>query len=135
LASPSRGLARFLETEQAVVLDKRLELAAVHKNGAEFPVELTITRIGLPGPPTFADYLRDITDRKCAEDELRGSRARLVEVAERTEARGRRECRRHRRRRQPGGAGHTRARPLPARLSLRPARSSRRASLRPRIVR
>jgi len=77
-----KGLARFLETEHAVVLDKRLELAAVHKNGAEFPVELTITRIGLPGAPTFTAYLRDITDRRRAEDELRASRARLVEVAD-----------------------------------------------------
>jgi len=54
----------------------------VHKNGAEFPVELTITRIGLPGAPTFTAYLRDITDRRRAEDELRASRARLVEVAD-----------------------------------------------------
>ena len=77
-----KGLARFLETERAVVLDKRLELTAVHKNGAEFPVELTITRIGLPGAPTFTGYLRDITDRKRAESELRASRARLVEVAD-----------------------------------------------------
>jgi signal transduction histidine kinase len=54
----------------------------MHKNGAEFPVELTITRIGLPGPPTFTGYLRDITDRKRAEADLRASRARLVEVAD-----------------------------------------------------
>jgi PAS domain S-box-containing protein len=77
-----KGLARFLETDRAVVLDKRLELAGVHKNGTEFPVELTITRIGLPGPATFTGYLRDISDRKQAEDELRASRARLVEVAD-----------------------------------------------------
>jgi PAS domain S-box-containing protein len=77
-----KGLARFLETERAVVLDKRLELSAMHKNGTEFPVELTITRIALPGPPTFTGYLRDITDRKQAESELRASRARLVEVAD-----------------------------------------------------
>src|SRR5262249_60255547 len=77
-----RGLARFLETEEPVILDRRLELSALHKNGTEFPVELTITRIGLPGPATFTGYLRDITDRKRAEDELRASRARLVEVAD-----------------------------------------------------
>jgi PAS domain S-box-containing protein len=76
------GLARFLETEQAVILDRRLELTAVHKNGTEFPVELTITRIGVPGPPSFMGFLRDISDRKHAEDELRASRARLVEVAD-----------------------------------------------------
>jgi hypothetical protein len=54
----------------------------MHKNGTEFPVELTITRIGLPGPPTFTGYLRDITQRKRAEVELRASRARLVEIAD-----------------------------------------------------
>src|SRR4029450_12419676 len=77
-----KGLARFLETEHAVILDKRLELTGVHKNATEFPIELTITRIGLPGPPTFTGYLRDITDRKRDEAELRASRARLVEVAD-----------------------------------------------------
>ena len=77
-----KGLARFVETEHAVILDKRLELTGLHKNGTEFPVELTITRIGLPGRPTFTGYLRDITDRKQAEAKLRASRARLVEVAD-----------------------------------------------------
>jgi PAS domain S-box-containing protein len=77
-----KGLARFLETEHAVILDRRLELIGLHKNGTEFPVELTITRIGLPGPPTFTGYLRDITERKQAEANLRASRARLVEVAD-----------------------------------------------------
>jgi PAS domain S-box-containing protein len=77
-----KGLARYLETEEASVLDRRLELTALHKHGAEFPVELTITKIGLPGPPTFTAYLRDITERKRAEAELRASRARLVEVAD-----------------------------------------------------
>jgi PAS domain S-box-containing protein len=81
-AAHRRGLARFLETEHPTVLDHRLELTGVHKNGNEFPVELAITRIGLPGPPTFTGYLRDITDAKRAEAELRASRARLVEVAD-----------------------------------------------------
>jgi PAS domain S-box-containing protein len=76
------GLARFLETDEPVILDRHLELTGMHKNGAEFPVELTITKIGLPGPATFTGYLRDITDRKRAEEELRASRARLVEVAD-----------------------------------------------------
>ena len=77
-----RGLARFLETERPVILDRRLELTGMHKNGMEFPIELTITRVPLPGQPTFTGYLRDITDRRRAEAELRASRARLVEVAD-----------------------------------------------------
>jgi PAS domain S-box-containing protein len=81
-AAHRNGLARFLETERAVVLDKRVELTGMHKNGTEFPVELTITRIPLPGAPTFTGYLRDITERKQTEADLRASRARLVEVAD-----------------------------------------------------
>jgi PAS domain S-box-containing protein len=77
-----RGLARFLDTESGVVLDRRLELKGMRRDGTEFPVELTITRIALPGEPTFTGYLRDITDRVRADHELRASRARLVEVAD-----------------------------------------------------
>jgi PAS domain S-box-containing protein len=77
-----RGLARYLESEQAVMLDRRVELSGMRRDGSVFPVELTITRISLPGAPTFTGYLRDITDRVRAEEELRASRARLVEVAD-----------------------------------------------------
>jgi PAS domain S-box-containing protein len=77
-----KGLARFLETEHAVLLDSRIELTGRRKNGTEFPVELTVTRIALTGPPMFTGYLRDITDRRQAEADLRASRARLVEVSD-----------------------------------------------------
>jgi PAS domain S-box-containing protein len=77
-----RGLARYLQTKRGVVLDRRLELTGMRRDGSEFPVELTITRIALPGPPTFTGYLRDITARVTSERELRASRARLVEVAD-----------------------------------------------------
>jgi PAS domain S-box-containing protein len=71
-----RGLARFVETREGVVLDRRLELTGMRSDGSEFPVELTITRIPLPGRPTFTGYLRDITERVQADHELRASRAR-----------------------------------------------------------
>jgi PAS domain S-box-containing protein len=77
-----QGLARFVKTGSGVVLDRRLELRGMRRDGSEFPVELTITRIALPGAPTFTGYLRDITDRVRADRELRASRARLVEVAD-----------------------------------------------------
>jgi signal transduction histidine kinase len=64
------------------VLDRRLELTGMRRDGSEFPVELTITRIPVPGAATFTGYLRDITDRTRAVTELRASRARLVEVAD-----------------------------------------------------
>jgi PAS domain S-box-containing protein len=81
-AQHRRGFARYLETEEPVILDQRIEITGMRADGSEFPVELTITRIGLGGRPTFTGYLRDITDRKAAEAELRASRARLVETAD-----------------------------------------------------
>jgi PAS domain S-box-containing protein len=76
------GLGRFLVTGRPVLLDRRVEVTGMRKDGSEFPVELTITRIAVPGPALFTGYLRDITDRVTAARELRASRARLVEVAD-----------------------------------------------------
>jgi len=76
------GLERYLRGGKPVILERRLELTAMRRDGSEFPVELTIVRIDLPGPARFTGYLRDITDRKHAEEELRASRARIVEAAD-----------------------------------------------------
>jgi PAS domain S-box-containing protein len=76
------GLARYLVTGKGPVLDRRVEIVGMRADGSEFPVELAITRIDVPGPPTFTAYLRDITDRKQAEAELRDSRTRMVEAAD-----------------------------------------------------
>jgi len=74
-----QGLARYMATGEARALGKRLEMTAVRADGSEFPVELAISRIQLEGPPSFTGYLRDITERKLAEEELRRSEAFLAE--------------------------------------------------------
>src|SRR5918996_2921236 len=68
-----QGIARYLATGEARVLGRRLEMTAVRADGSEFPVELAITRIPLDGPPHFTGFLRDITERKQSEEELRRS--------------------------------------------------------------
>jgi PAS domain S-box-containing protein len=75
-----RGFARYLATGEARLVGRRLEITAVRADGSEFPVELAITRIPLEGPPCFTGYLRDITERKQSEEELRRSEALLAEV-------------------------------------------------------
>jgi len=75
-----RGFARYLATGEARVLGKRIEMTAVRADGSEFPVELAITRIPLEGPPSFTGYLRDITERNRARQELRRSEAFLAEA-------------------------------------------------------
>ena len=74
-----QGLARYLATGETRVLGQRIEMTAVRAGGSEFPIELAITRIPLDGPPSFTGYLRDITERKRAEETLRRSEAFLVE--------------------------------------------------------
>jgi PAS domain S-box-containing protein len=74
-----QGMARYLATGQGVVIGKRVELTALRSDGTEFPVELAITRIPGDGPPSFTGYLRDITERKQAEERLRRSESFLAE--------------------------------------------------------
>ncbi len=69
--SQTRHWRRFLETEESPLIGKRTEVSALRKDGSEFPVELAITPVGLPGQPlVFTAHLRDISERKRAEDEL-----------------------------------------------------------------
>ena len=75
-----RGLARYLRTEKPRTLDRRIEINAMRSDGSVFPAELTITRIVVPGRPVFAGYVRDITERHRAEEELRASRHRIAEA-------------------------------------------------------
>src|SRR5438128_6982712 len=79
------GMAHYLATGEGPVLGRRLELTAVRADGTEFPVELSITRIGSEDPPTFTGFLRDITERKRIEQVLRDMNAELERrVATRT---------------------------------------------------
>ncbi len=48
------GLARYLDTGDAVLLNQRLELAAVRKGGEPFPVEVVIAPISSDGSAMFA---------------------------------------------------------------------------------
>jgi PAS domain S-box-containing protein len=75
-----QGFARYLATGEAQVLGKRIEMTAVRADGSEFPVEMAITRTPLEGPPSFIGFLRDITERKRAEHQLRRSEAFLAEA-------------------------------------------------------
>ncbi|CAA9268707.1 MAG: hypothetical protein AVDCRST_MAG77-3058 [uncultured Chloroflexi bacterium] len=80
-----RGLAHFMATGEGPILRKRLELTALRADGAEIPVELTITPIaahgGLDGPvrpELFTGFVRDLSDRKQAEAERNAFLATLV---------------------------------------------------------
>jgi PAS domain S-box-containing protein len=73
-----RGLQHYLKTGEGPVLNKRIELRALHREGHEFPVELSITPIRTGVNATFSAFLRDITERKQAEK----TRDRLAAIIE-----------------------------------------------------
>jgi PAS domain S-box-containing protein len=80
-----RGLAQHAATGESTYLGKRFERTAVRADGSEFPVEVTVTCISTAGPPIYTGYLRDITERKSAEDAIRTAQAHLERrVEERT---------------------------------------------------
>lgn len=65
-----RGLRHFLETGRGPLLNKRIEIAACHRDGHEFPVELTVSPIRLGNLWVFNAFVRDITLRKSEERRL-----------------------------------------------------------------
>ena len=60
------GLAHYLATGEGPVLDKHIEIEALHRDGRELPVELSITRTEQFGEPVFLGFLRDISERRDA---------------------------------------------------------------------
>src|ERR671924_1143030 len=72
------GLRRFLDTGTGPLIDKRIEIAALHRNGHEFPVELTITALRQRSGWSFNAFVHDITDRYRANE----FQARLATIVE-----------------------------------------------------
>jgi diguanylate cyclase (GGDEF)-like protein/PAS domain S-box-containing protein len=62
------GLKRYLETGEKRMLNKRIELYAMRKDGSEIPVELTMTPMALGERAVFSASLRDISRRKELEE-------------------------------------------------------------------
>lgn len=66
-----RGLRRFLQSGEGHVLNTRIEISGLHRDGYEFPIELSITHRKLGDVYEFSAFIRDISERKKTSDELR----------------------------------------------------------------
>ena len=64
------GLRHFLETGEGPVLNRLIEVTALHRDGHEFPIELTISPLVLGDTVVFNAFIHDITERKRAEETL-----------------------------------------------------------------
>ncbi|NOS81645.1 MAG: response regulator, partial [Nitrospira sp.] len=79
-------LAQFRESRETSLLNRRVELTAMRKDGAEFPVEWSMTAISVDGGYVLSSFIRDITERKQAEEAQGKYRAQLeLEAVMRTE--------------------------------------------------
>ena len=65
-----RGVERYLATGEGPILNRRIEITALHRDGREFPVELTVAPARAGIQTVFSAFIRDITERKQAERRL-----------------------------------------------------------------
>ena len=65
------GFRRYLATGERHLNWQGAELTALRKNGQEFPVEVSFGEITSNGHKVFIGFIRDISEKKRAEDELR----------------------------------------------------------------
>ena len=64
-------IKRYLNTGQARILGLRgREVMAIRKNGEQFPMELSVSKMVLSGLSYFIGIVRDITERKLVEEKL-----------------------------------------------------------------
>lgn len=59
-----RSLQHFLESGDLEMLNKRIEIGAVHRDDREFPSELTVCPAKVGDSYLFSAFVRDITEQK-----------------------------------------------------------------------
>jgi signal transduction histidine kinase len=65
------SLERYIATGQRQMSWQNVELTGLHKSGREFPIEVSFTEYTSQGRRFFTGFVRDVTERKQAEEALR----------------------------------------------------------------
>jgi PAS domain S-box-containing protein len=78
LPAPERPLQlaafeRFVSTGDGPLAGRQIEMTAMRKDGTEFPVELTVSRLSGDSRAAVTGFVRDITERRALEERLRQS--------------------------------------------------------------
>jgi diguanylate cyclase (GGDEF)-like protein/PAS domain S-box-containing protein len=64
------GIERFLAAGEGRFLNSRIDITAQHRDGHEFPVELSIVPIKMADKYEFSAFIRDISERKQMEEQV-----------------------------------------------------------------
>ncbi len=76
----AKGMQHFLNTGEERVLNKTIEITALHKSGKEFYINLSISNVKLDDHWIFIAFLSDISERKKTEEELIRKEAELMQA-------------------------------------------------------
>ncbi len=74
------AFSRFRHSGEGKLIGTTFEISTLRKNGNEFPVELSISAFRLHGSWHALGLIRDITERKLAEDALRQQKQFLDDI-------------------------------------------------------
>ncbi|WP_176723370.1 PAS domain S-box protein [Roseivirga misakiensis] len=77
-----RGMKHYFRTGEGPVLNQKIEISALRKNGEEFPIELAIIPVRTKGVQTFTAFLSDITIQKEVRLEMEKALNKEKEVNE-----------------------------------------------------
>jgi two-component system NtrC family sensor kinase len=69
-AAHTNGMANFLASGRGSIINRRIETSAQHRDGREFPVELSVTHVESGDSHAFTAFIHDISARKAAERRL-----------------------------------------------------------------
>ena len=75
-----KGMAHFLRTGEGPVLNKTIEITALHKKGHEFYINLSISNVKMEGEWLFIAFVSDISERKKTEEALIHKEAELLQA-------------------------------------------------------
>ena len=85
--SHRRGIERYLRTRERHIDWSAIELPALHRDGHEFPVELSFGEFHDESGTIFTGFARDITERMKAREELQKSLAEAQHAKQQLERR------------------------------------------------
>ncbi|MDZ5646512.1 PAS domain S-box protein [Nitrospirillum sp. BR 11828] len=75
-------LARYHATGEKRIIGIGREVTGLRRDGTTFPMELSVGEAQQDGPPAYIGIIRDISDRRAAEQALRNREARLASIIE-----------------------------------------------------
>jgi sigma-B regulation protein RsbU (phosphoserine phosphatase) len=73
-----QGLKEFLHSGKGPFLNRQIEHIALRRDGAEFPVEFSVSPLKLGNAYIFSGFIHDITARKAAERQIRQAQVNLA---------------------------------------------------------